>query len=169
MTVRTARPEDATAVREIAEASWSADYPEILSSESIRQGLEEWYSPESVEDAIARSNSRTLVAEREGEVVGFVHAIWDVAKDEGDILRLYVHPDHRGAGIGTELLEAACERLFDSGARRIKAMVLAANEVGNAFYREYGFEQVDTEAVDVGGETYRENTLELDRPAVSEP
>jgi ribosomal protein S18 acetylase RimI-like enzyme len=169
MTVRTARPEDAAAIRAVAEASWSEDYPKILSSESIQQGLDEWYSSQSIEDAIERSNSRTLVAERDGTVVGFVHAIWDVAKNEGDILRLYVHPDHRGAGIGTDLLEVACERLFDSGAERIKAMVLAANDVGNDFYAEYGFEQVDTEEVDVGGETYRENTLELDRPAVSEP
>jgi ribosomal protein S18 acetylase RimI-like enzyme len=168
MSIRTATPEDAEAVRAVAEASWAADYPDILSSESIEEGLDEWYSPASVEDAIERSHARTLVAERDGRVVGFVHAIWDVEKDEGDVLRLYVHPDHRGRGLGTALLEAVCETLFESGAERIKAMVLAANDVGNEFYTDYGFEQVDAHEVDIGGESYRENTLELDRPAVSE-
>lgn len=162
MTIRTARQADAGAIRSVAEASWAKDYPDILSSESLQEGLDEWYSRSSIRDAIERSHSRTLVAERDGAVVGFVHAIWDVEKEEGNVLRLYVHPDHRGQGLGTELLEAACETLFDSGAERVRAMVLAANEVGNEFYSDFGFEHVDTEAIDVGGETYQENTFELD-------
>lgn len=167
MTIRTATPEDAEGVRTVAEESWEADYPEILSSESIQEGLDEWYSVSGIEDAIERSYSRTLVAQRDGSVAGFVHAIWDVEKGDGHVLRLYVHPDHRGRGIGTDLLEAACEELFDSGADCVRAMVLEANDVGNEFYSDFGFEHVDTEEIDIGGEAYRENTYELRPGALS--
>lgn len=167
MTIRTAKPEDAEGVRTVAEASWEVDYPEILSSESLTEGLDEWYSLSGIEGAIERSDSLTLVAERDGSVAGFVHAIWDVDRGEGHVLRLYVHPDHRGQGIGTDLLETVCGDLFDSGADRVRAMVLEANDLGNEFYSDFGFEHVDTEEIDIGGEAYRENTYELRPGALS--
>jgi hypothetical protein len=37
-------------------------------------------------------------------------------------------------------------------------VVLEASDVGNELYRSFGFERTDTETVDIGGETYRENT-----------
>lgn len=168
MTIRTATPEDAEGVRTVAEASWEEDYPEILSSESLTDGLDEWYSLPGIEDAIERSDSRTLVTQRDGSVAGFVHAVWDVERSVGHVLRLYVHPDHRGEGIGTDLLETVCGELFDNGADRVRAMVLEANEVGNEFYSDSGFEHVDTEEIDIGGETYRENTYELGPGGLSE-
>jgi ribosomal protein S18 acetylase RimI-like enzyme len=168
MTIRTATPEDAEGVRTVVEESWEEDYPEILSSESLTEGLEEWYSLSGIEDAIERSDSRALVAQRDGRVAGFVHAILDVDKGEGHVLRLYVRPEHRREGTGTNLLKAACEELFDSGADRVRAMVLEANEVGNQFYSGFGFDRVDAEEVDIGGEAYRENTYELRPGALSE-
>lgn len=165
MTVRTATPEDAEAIRTVAEDSWEQDYPNILSSESLTEGLDEWYAPDRIREAISQAHTRTLVAEQDGEVVGFVHGLWDVAKSEGDVFRLYVHPDYRSVGIGTDLLEAICRRLFDNGVDQIRAMVLEENDVGNEFYAAFGFEHEDTTEVTIGGESHRENTyvLEPDR------
>lgn len=162
MTVRTAIPEDAEAIRTVAEESWERDYPDILSSESLTEGLDEWYAPDRIQEAISQAHTRTLVAERDGTVVGFVHALWDVEKNEGDIFRLYVHPEYRGEGLGTDLLEEICRRLFEKDVDQIKAMVLEANDVGNEFYDAFGFDHQDTTEVTIGGEPYRENTYVLD-------
>ena len=87
---------------------------------------------------------------------------WDVDETDGNILRVYVDPDHRGVGIGSELLEATRDRLFDVGVDRIKAMVLEENDMGNAFYREFGFEKTDTQEIQIGEESYTECTYTLE-------
>jgi ribosomal protein S18 acetylase RimI-like enzyme len=110
-----------------------------------------------------------------------VAAIWDVARsswetdypailgqevvddDEGHVLRLYVDPEHRRRGVGSRLLERACEELFERGTDRVFALVLADNERGNAFYRDHGFEKVDENETTIAGASFRENTFALER------
>nr|WP_242611623.1 GNAT family N-acetyltransferase [Natrinema hispanicum] len=75
---------------------------------------------------------------------------------------MYVDPDHRGEGIGSDLLTETRDRLFEQGVEHINAMVLAANDVGNEFYQAFGFEQTATEPVTIGDERYEECTYSLD-------
>lgn len=159
MPPREATSDDVDAIRRVARASWETDYPEILSRESIDAGLDEWYAPEDVEEELERPRTVLYVAEDEGEVAGFAHALW--VGSDGDVLRIYVHPDARGEGLGRALLERARETLIAQDVDRIQAMVLEENEPGNAFYRAFGFERVDTGETTIGDERYRENTYEL--------
>jgi len=162
MAIRDATTDDVDAIQEIAKTSWTADYPDILSRESIQEGLDDWYSDRRIEDSIIWSRALMLVAERDDGIVGFAHATWDVDETDGNILRVYVDPDHRGAGIGSELLEETRDRLFDVGVGRVKAMVLEGNDLGNAFYREFGFEKTDTQEIQIGEESYTECTYTLE-------
>lgn len=166
MRVEPATGDDVEAIQAIARESWEHDYPDILSSESLREGVGEWYSADRIRDSVHWPRATVLVGREDGEVAGFVHAVFDADRNEGNVLRLYVHPDHRGAGHGSELLDAIEEAMFERGAERIRAMVLAANEVGNAFYREAGFEREESAEVVIGGETYTENTYVVDRGTV---
>jgi len=176
MTVREASAADVAAIREVARAAWAADYPEILSRETAERGVEEWYDADHIEGDVAGSRTRLFVASvdeggddagEDGEdgaerVVGFAHA--ELGRDDrGYVLRLYVHPDYRNRGFGRRLLERTRDDLFDHGAERIDAMVLAANEPGNAFYRSFGFERVDEGETTIGGEAYREQIYALER------
>jgi ribosomal protein S18 acetylase RimI-like enzyme len=158
MRVETATHEDVEAIERVARASWEHDYPKILSSESLQSGVEEWYSADHIRDSVDWPRASVLVARDGDTVVGFVHAVLDADRDEGNLLRLYVGPDHRGRGVGTALFEAVREELSGRGADRLRAMVLAANEVGNGFYEHLGFERVGTSETTVGGETYTEHT-----------
>ena len=169
MTVREATADDLEAVREVARAAWAADYPDILTRETVERGVEEWYESDQLEGKLTGSRTRLFVAcEEDGRVVGFAHA--ELGRDdEGYVLRLYVHPDYRNIGFGRRLLERTREDLFAHGAERINAMVLAANEPGNAFYRAFGFEKVDEGETTIGGEPYREHTYALERGAGTDP
>jgi len=160
MTVRPADPDDIDAVKRVAERSWTADYPDILSRETAEAAAEEWYGADSLAAELDAERTLLSVVEADDRVVGFAHATWN--DDEGYILRLYVHPDHRGAGHGRELLAATRTALADRGVDRVSAMVLAANDGGNEFYERFGFERADESETVIDGESYRENRYVLD-------
>lgn len=162
MTIREATPDDAEAIHDVARASWETDYPDILSRETIDEGVEEWYATDGLRRAIADSRTRLFVAVEDGAVVGFVHGVL-ADGGEGDVLRLYVHPEHRRQGTGHELLRRLLDDLDEHGADRINAMALAENDPGNAFYRSFGFEKVAEHETTIGGESVRENTFALER------
>lgn len=167
VSIREATTDDVKAIRRVAEASWEADYPNVMSRKTVDEGVHEWYSTDCISEAIYWSRSHMLMAERDGEVVGFVHA--DLMADDGvgHVLRLYFDPAHRRPGIGGDLLEAACWALFDEGADQIRATALASNEQVNDIYRKFGFVPVGTETVMVGDERHRETTFDLGDDAMS--
>ncbi|KAB1187004.1 MULTISPECIES: GNAT family N-acetyltransferase [Haloferax] len=162
MPIRAATEDDIEAIRRVAKRSWETDYPEILTRETIDAGVEDWYAHEQIADALLPARSLVLVAERDESVVGFAHATWSNDEHEGYILRLYVHPDHRRQGVGSELLERIRGDLSTEGVDRINAMVLAENEPGNTFYEQFGFEFVDEAKTTIGGDSYRENRYALE-------
>lgn len=155
MDIREATTDDIESIRRVARASWEADYPAILSRETAEEGVEEWYAPERIEREIESDDALVPVVEAEGEVTGFAHAVAD--ERGGTVLRLYVAPDHRRHGAGSDLLEHVREGLEARGAERVHAMVLAENELGNEFYRQRGFELLEDGETAIGETTYREN------------
>jgi ribosomal protein S18 acetylase RimI-like enzyme len=160
MTVREASADDVEGIRDVARASWETDYPEILSRETVEAGVEEWYATDRIREAVSNPRDRLFVAEEGGDLVGFAHATL-TGEQEGYLLRLYVAPDARRRGVGRELLERVRENLFDYGVDRVYATVLSENDLGNAFYRDFGFQKVDEGETTIGGDSFREDTLVL--------
>ena len=159
MEIREASTDDVDAIRSVAEASWEHDYPDILSRETVEEGFDDWYGGDRLTAEITNPKSFVHLAESD-EIAGFVHAIID--GDGGVFMRLYVHPDHRERGIGSELFEHAKSKLVEYDVERLRAMVLAENALGNEFYRTLGFENTSQEVTIIGGEEFEENTYELD-------
>lgn len=163
MTIRTAAEEDIDAIRRVAEAAWTADYPDILTRETATAGVEQWYDADRIAGELDEPETVLLVAEPENSVAGFAHATYNESEAVGYILRLYVHPDHRGDGVGRSLFERTRETLTGHDIARIHAMVLAENEPGNEFYQGFGLELTGESETQIGGDRYREHryTVEL--------
>ncbi|MFC6732784.1 MULTISPECIES: GNAT family N-acetyltransferase [unclassified Haladaptatus] len=161
MTVRAAMPDDTEGILAVAQASWETDYPTILSRETVSAGVADWYDPATIRGELERTDTVMLVKTDDGAVEGFVHALWN--HDEGDILRLYVHPDARRSGVGTALLQSAVNELFDRGVDLVRAMVLKDNNLGNSFYEDYGFSLESESETYIGGEPYPESVYVLHR------
>ncbi len=161
MEIRPATESDVSTVKGIAERSWEQDYPEFVSRETIDDTVEDWYAEGKLRDVVDADDAEIFVADDGGAIVGFAHVVWDVS--EGDILRLYVAPDYRRQGVGTHLLTSVRDELFGRGVERIRAMVLAENELGNAFYEEHGFERSDENETQVGDERHPETVYSLQR------
>ncbi|GAA4100465.1 GNAT family N-acetyltransferase [Actinomadura miaoliensis] len=85
-----------------------------------------------------------LVAERAGRVVGYVRlvrAYRDLASAEHvrQIQGLAVDPDERRRGVARALVDAACARAAQEGARRVTLRVLAGNGAARRLYEAAGF------------------------------
>jgi len=91
-------------------------------------------------DELTRSGSVVIVAERHGELDGYVAARRMV--EEGEVLRIAVLPQHRRRGLGARLFHRAAEKLFAAGARRLSLEVRADNTSAVAFYASIGLREV---------------------------
>ncbi|MFC7155878.1 GNAT family N-acetyltransferase [Halomarina halobia] len=153
MNVRSATLTDVPALQRIARESWERD--EALTRETATETVEEWYDESQLGADIESGDMLVLVAAMRDAVIGFSHAV--VHGDAGTVLRLYVEPDRRRTGVGSQLLEATCEELAARGVERVQAMTLAANEPGKAFYRANGFERTGRGETIIGGKSYPED------------
>jgi len=71
----------------------------------------------------------------------------------GEVNWLFVDPEHRGKGIGTELYETATEDLRDRGADHVCVTVLEANTEGHQFVERFGLEHDGDRRIEVAGES----------------
>ncbi len=174
MNVRSATEDDFDAITAVARATWHDTYDE-LDADTIDDTVDAWYTDDSMpleapgtvvlvaECAEQRSadESRTASDERDGELVGFTHAV--AQGETADVLRMYVHPDHQGEGVGSALHERLMGTLEETKAEEVRSFDFAFNDASRRFYEGLGFEQTDEGEVEIDGEYYPEAvyTLEL--------
>ena len=151
MDVRSATPDDFEAITEVARKTWHATYDE-LEADMIDQTVDNWYTDDSM--PLEAPGTIVLVAEDDSELVGFTHAV--AQGDKADILRLYVHPEHQGEGVGSVLHEQLMAEIEAYDVDRVRSFDFAFNEASRAFYEGLGFEQTDEGEVEIDGEYYPE-------------
>jgi L-amino acid N-acyltransferase YncA len=139
--IRLAEPSDAEATRQIYNA-------EVLGStvtfDMVVRSLEDqqaWLQ--------ARTGAHTvIVAERDGQVAGFASlspyrdrpAYRTTVEDS-----VYVHRDHRGAGVGQALLAELVRLAAVHGFHTVIARIVGGHEASIALHRSVGFVVVGTE------------------------
>jgi len=101
---------------------------------------------EVVREAIARHAvaDGLRVARAGGETLGFVMFGPETGRyrqevDRGVVRNLYVRPERRGEGIGSELLAVAEDALEAAGAEVISLKAMADNEAARRFYERHGY------------------------------
>jgi ribosomal protein S18 acetylase RimI-like enzyme len=102
--------------------------------------------------ALEQGDGRILIAELNGEFVGFVgclvvedDAVQETADSNryGYIKDIFVADRHRGGGIAQQLLATAEQHLARTGVTRLRINVLTNNLKARRAYERYGFEQYE--------------------------
>jgi ribosomal protein S18 acetylase RimI-like enzyme len=97
------------------------------------------YSRVELRSFVVARRSRTLVAEEEGEVVGFVNALC-VQREWGVVITLDVAPERQRLGVGSRLLAAIEEWLRGEGVRVVGLETPADESGARQFYERHGYQ-----------------------------
>lgn len=139
-TVRDANASDIEAIRSVANDTWWDTYGELRDPEWIRSHLAEYYSPQllarHIDEAGSLDGFHFLVAQVDGEVMGYLHFQQFEERGGPYLRRLYVHPLAQGGGLGRALVEELHRRL-DPGTTYLLD-VHYDNRKAIGFYRSFG-------------------------------
>lgn len=147
-TIRAARPEDMERCRRMQAASWRATYPSAefdISQEWVDDFTDGWFTPERLEGstaifgAVIHDDAQFYrLAERDGDVVGFVHCALRPDQTK-ELEAIYTAPDTFGTGLGDQLMAVADEWLGDT---TTMLTVASYNHRARRFYQKHGFEEI---------------------------
>lgn len=136
--VRAALISDAPSIAAIGRVAFPAVHNDVVGAEFAATVVEQTYSVEALTACISRctaaDDAEFLVAERDGEVIGYLH--YDSEGAEPELHRIYVDPDKKRGGVGRALMQELHARL-KPGAQYI-LLVAEANTDAQAFYERQG-------------------------------
>ncbi|MEY7848855.1 GNAT family N-acetyltransferase [Natrarchaeobius sp. A-rgal3] len=139
--VREATATDAVDVEDVHAAA----IRELGSDAYDDRRIEAWCSHvHSERYPVGESGFRVVVADRDGEIVGFGLLECDPSDLEastGEIGAVYVHPDDARDGIGSAILADLEDAARESG---LEALELTASRNAIPFYRRRGYEGCET-------------------------
>ena len=101
------------------------------------------YSRRELAFYIARKHGFTLVAELDGQIVGFVVVDRD-RHGQGHVITIDVLPEAQRSGLGSRLMAAAEERLRALGCSVVFLEAAVDNTAALAFYKQHGYTLVQT-------------------------
>lgn len=130
--IRAATVDDAPAVAAIQARGWRHAYADIVDAERMPDPEE--LTPRLA--ALIAEGRAVYVAEVQGRVAGFV------VLEGNEVRAIYVDPPAQGAGVGTELMQAAEDELRRAGHTESFLWTFEANGLARAFYEGRGWERV---------------------------
>ena len=136
-------------IAELAYAIWPSAYGEILSNEQLTYMLEKFYSLEALSQQLEEKNHVFLLAEENGEFIGFASYELNIENHKTKIHKIYVLPTTQGKGYGVQLINEIENR---SKAIKNDVLFLNVNRFNKAqyFYKKLGFEVAYQEDIEIG-------------------
>jgi peptidyl-dipeptidase Dcp len=119
----------------------------------VAKGFHEFYQKYDAE------KNRVWICEHAGKMIGFLLLM---NRGDGAQLRYFIiHPDYRGIGLGTKLMNLYMDFLRDCGYE--SSYLLTTNELDAAayLYRKHGFQLVDETSSSDFGKPLHEQRYEL--------
>ena len=141
MFLRQATAADAALISRIISNSWRGAYQELIDPVYLARLPEEYWLP-SMRTWLESGRMYGCIAEDDGQAVGcvvFGRGRDDACADWGEIVSLYVLPEHMGKGVGTLLLNAAMDGLRADGFDRVYLWAIDGNTRADRFYHRHGF------------------------------
>ncbi|MEU4220702.1 GNAT family N-acetyltransferase [Actinoplanes sp. NPDC026623] len=158
--LRPAGPDDADRIADLHADSWRRHYrgayaDSFLDGDVAADRRTVWSAR-----LATPAGTDTVVAERDGRLVGFIHCVLDADATWGSLVdNLHVVHDQHRTGLGTRLLARAARAVVDRAAGDAMFLwVLRQNAAAQRFYRASGAIRAETATVSPpGGDPSRLN------------
>ncbi len=134
LVVRDARREDVVAICRFGETHIRPHYTPLIGVAAADEQVRMWWNEPHIDAAVA--DGLVVIAETHEHLVG----VGQRGRRGADhvVYKLYVHPRHRGRGVGLGLLDALTRQL-PANADRLYIEHFLANKRAGAFYEREGF------------------------------
>jgi ribosomal protein S18 acetylase RimI-like enzyme len=159
--IRLAVQDDAPMLARLAERTFREAFAADNSAAQLDLHCERSYGPRQQLREIEDPNLVTLLAEGDGDLVGFAqlrqraptHGVPGIA---AELARLYVAQPWHGQGIAQGLMAYVLEAALASGAAQLWLGVWERNGRAQAFYRKFGFRECGEHIFMVGTDPQRD-------------
>ena len=144
--IRPAEQRDVTMLAALARETYSRAFGHSFSTQDLATQLETKFSESYFAQTLGRDT--ILLAEENGHLVGYGQfgtvsiAVAAATTQDGELQRLYVHPNSQRQGIGRALIEAALAHPRLAGAETIYLDVWDQNPGAQRLYESFGFKVV---------------------------
>jgi len=137
-TIRPATPVDANGIAKVARYTWDITYAHSVAPHNRRRFLDRAYTSQALCQAITHERGWFFVALQGETVVGFANYVRR-SDGQGELIRIYVHPDHQRRGIGVGFLAVGLAEMAATGINHCYVSAEADNTAARAFYERLGF------------------------------
>jgi ribosomal protein S18 acetylase RimI-like enzyme len=159
--IRRAVPADADRLAFVAAVTFPLACPPHTTREDAAAFVVEHLSAQSFREYLADPDRVLLLAEQDGQVVGYTMLVFGEPHDPDvasaitirptiELSKCYVLPGHHGQGVAGSLMQASIAAARERGAAGIWLGVNEENERAQRFYRKSGFEKVGVKRFRVG-------------------
>jgi ribosomal protein S18 acetylase RimI-like enzyme len=160
--IRTAEADDAQQLSEFAERTFRDTFGAMNTEDDMNLHARESYSAAIQSAELSNPDMLTLLCEANSQLIGFAQLRWNlspdciIAKNPGEIQRLYVDREWHGRGVARELMNACIERLQRHHSDVAWLGVWEKNPRAIAFYRKLGFVEVGAQSFRLGTDIQRD-------------
>ncbi len=150
---------DLTELADVAARTFPLACPPAVTPDNVAAFIEENLSESRFRGYLADPDRAVFVARADSAITGYAMLIRGVPDDPDvqravdarpavEVSKIYVLPDHHGAGVATALMSAAVQAAADLGAAAVWLGVNQQNQRAQRFYAKHGF-------VVTGSKTFR--------------
>ena len=108
---------------------------------ALRRSPESW--SEQADNTAEGPDRATFIAFSGNSPIGIAALYRDnVRRDTGEVLQVWVSPEHRGKGVAVSIMDAVFRWARDNGFRKVLATITEGNARALRFYQKYGFRLV---------------------------
>jgi len=140
--IRKANTEDVLGIIQVCTEGHKKTYQELIPEHHIEKIIKEFYNEERVTKEIINTNqgwNGWFVAVDNGKVVGAGGGGF-IDEEVAELFVLYLNPNRKREGIGSQLLKAVTDDQIKRGAKEQWVSVTKDNFMGIPFYEAIGFE-----------------------------
>lgn len=145
VTLRPYRESDLPTLRQITVESFGG----VSLDQTLEQRLGVWNErdwkarkADHIDDDVLQHADGCFVADRDGEILGYITVRLDALNSKGRIPNLAVVESARGLGLGRRLITHALDYMRSNGMKVAQIETMASNAVGQHLYPSCGFEEM---------------------------